>query len=270
MRSYPLLELAYIHGHDCTPFNTADKIALLLSRGADVNQRGYSGDNCLHYLMTYNWCPFHSKHVLCRSLEPRGELCRSLKRRDELRDILTLMITAGADVYAVNDYEMSVSDTANRYGHSQVWAEVLETCGYDVHKVYEGDDGGCGWSSAIDDPCQKHVAEQTFKLSFAEYLVRREEKRKVSCPVTEISDYENDEEEYIRERRLRDFALNEEEQSYTSTRNAGSDSDSDMYGEKSNEEEDDAETMRNWNVGGDPDSDEESSEDIYNCKTKRD
>jgi hypothetical protein len=52
------------------------------------------------------------------------------------------MITAGADIYAINEDEMTVWDIAHAEGHGQIWAEVLETCGYNADKVSQEDDAG--------------------------------------------------------------------------------------------------------------------------------
>jgi hypothetical protein len=206
------------------------------------------GNSCLHLVMNYP--------------QPAG--LRSLEYRDGLSDTLTLMVTAGADVYALNDDGISVSAIANRCRNSRVWSEALETCGYDMYKVLQINNAGCGWSSAVDDLYGKLAAEMISKLLFAGYFEQREEKRKASCRVKEIFDHEDAEEWWVREMKFRKFGVSEEGQSHTNTcgMHAESDSGSDVYKEESNETEDDSEMTWNWNEDSDPGSDEEGSEEI--------
>ena len=183
----PLLHLAEIHGCGAMKdFEVPDKIALLLARGADVSQRDSEGNSCLHIAM--KWAP----RVRLNTFQPQNEL----------RDILTLMITAGADIYAINEGGTTVSQVAHAEGHYQILVEVLETCGYDADKVsqkYELRDADHGWSSAIETSGDKPPAEWSSKLSFAAYFAQREEKRKASYRVTEIVDDKTAEDDWVRE-----------------------------------------------------------------------
>jgi hypothetical protein len=193
----PLFGLATIHGHGhADNFETSDKIALLLVRGADFSQRDAGGNNCLHIVMHWNRDKllYYGRTMVSETY-------------DELRDILTLMITAGADIYAINEEGATVSEVAYAEGHYQIWAEVLETCGYDTDKVFQEYDADHGWTSAIDTPCNKPPAEWPSKLSFAAYLEQREEKRKASCRVTEIVDDETAEEDWVKEEKERQRRL---------------------------------------------------------------
>jgi hypothetical protein len=151
---------------------------------------------------------------------------------DELRDILTLMVTAGADIHAINEEGATVSEVAYAEGHSRIWTEVLETCGYDMDKVLQGYDADHAWTSALDTPCNKPPAEWPSKLSFAAYLEQREERRKASCRVTEIVDDETAEDDWVREEIKRIFGGHEEGDS-----GSESDSQSETYGDQSNPEE---------------------------------
>jgi hypothetical protein len=188
----PLFGLATIHGRGhADDFETSDKIALLLVRGADVSQRDAGGNNCLHIVM--HWNRDRLLHY--------GRAMVS-ETYDELRDILTLMITAGADIYAINEEGATVSEVAHAGGHWQIWAEVLETCGYDPAMVAQGYDADHGWSSAIDNPGNTPPAEWPSKLSLAAYLQRREGKRKASCQVTEIVDHETAEDGWASEQKM--------------------------------------------------------------------
>lgn len=52
-----------------------------------------------------------------------------------LKDILLLLLTAGADVYACDDEEESLSDIADRYGQWQEWTDASTECGYEPDEV---------------------------------------------------------------------------------------------------------------------------------------
>ncbi|ERF68622.1 hypothetical protein EPUS_07183 [Endocarpon pusillum Z07020] len=236
--SFPLGELAYIHTLNCVEdFETPNKIALLLARGADVNRRDSLGNNCLHAVLNY---PDHSWR---RKEDPEGQA--------ELRDILMLMITAGADVYAVNDDEETVSRVARDSGHCRIWVEVLEACGFSSYKVTRGDDAEYGWSSALDNSFSRLPARPTSKLSFAEYLEQREEKRKASGRATEIIDEETVEEDWVEEMKIQDGI-------------GISDSDSDVDGE------DEEKMKRSLAEDEDHISEGEDSEDICDDEIKWD
>ena len=170
----------------------------------------------------------------------------------ETKDIVMLMITAGADVYAVNNAGESVSDTAHLFGHSQLWAECLEACGYDVDEVHHGTNIDVGLSSAVDPQYTSHSSERTSKLSFADYL----KFRKVFSPATEIIDLEDAENERVQEllRRRADWdsyarESREEEQEQEDVWkdwDGESVTGSDDYIEKSSQEENDNEETRKW------------------------
>jgi hypothetical protein len=190
---------------------------------------------------------------------------------DELRDLLTLMITAGADIYAINEDDMTVWDIAHAEGHGEIWAEVLETCGYNADKVSQEDDAGHGWSSAIDSPCTKPPAERPSKLLFAAYLEQREEKRKASCRVREIVDDETAEDDWVREEMRGEIERISRLFGGIDEGDSGSESgnESETYREESSNGEDDNEMLWNWDEGGDP-STEEGSRGVYGYENKRD
>lgn len=241
-------------------FEIPDKVAFVLAREADVNLRDSSGNNCLHRVLNY------TSKAREKSNDPEYQA--------ELRDILTLMITAGADVYAVNDDGKTVSDIAHgEFAPFQIWADVLETCGYDVDEVSQGDGADYGWSSALDSSFSRYPARPTSKLSFAEYLEQREEQRKASARVEEIIDEENVEEEWVREERIR-YRVNEG--SFDSDFGRGLEIDekidwgSDSDEEESSEEEEDDEEQ--WITDEDQDGtiEQEANEDICNDEIKWD
>lgn len=72
-----------------------------------------------------------------------------------------VFITAGADVYATNDDDITPSMIALEYGREDEWIEALELCGYEPEEVF---------TSCIHHPTQ---GPQTSKLSFQEYCQQR-------------------------------------------------------------------------------------------------
>jgi len=95
-----------------------------------------------------------------------------------------LLITAGADVYTVNDDGESASDYARWGDHWREWSEALIECGFDIEDVAGREHPpGEAWSSAIDP---KAVGPKPPFLSFGEYL----EIRKSRLRVQDLSDDE--------------------------------------------------------------------------------
>lgn len=227
LKTYPLLVLSVMHrAGTAEAFETAEKIALLLTRGADVNQRDSSGNTCLHIVMDYS----------CFALQ-----INNIERQNELKDILTLMVTAGADIYAVNDEKQTVSDIAHRFGHYIIWTQVLDTCGFGNHNAHQAHEADYGWSSTVDRSESGRLAKYTPKLSFSDYLEQR--KRDARCRVVEDFEYSNAEEEHIRLLGL----------------------DASDY-EDSEEEQDDGGGEWDWNTDNDDDSD---FSDLQSSKEKK-
>jgi hypothetical protein len=160
----PLMILVNLHrSGGAEQYKIADKVALLLRRGANPNTRSACGCTCLHILLSYSHQDSRRKFRM--SAEER-EIC--------LKDILMLMITAGADVYAVDDDGDSVTDITFIFDHEDVWYESLIDCGYNPDEVYQGNEAGTGWSSSVDPHYAQPSETQKPKLTFAEYLrIRR-------------------------------------------------------------------------------------------------
>jgi hypothetical protein len=245
----PLLILAQRHSlPSAEDFEIPDKVALLLARGADVNQRDPLGNTCLHIVMNANECPFEKTR---------------LERQTELNDILMLMITARADVQAVNDNGDTVSDIAHAFGHCQIWAEALEACGYNFKRTQQGTSIGLGRSSAVDNLHAGHSTEWTSKLSFADYVKQRQ----TFYQPTEVFDYEDAEEEQVQEalrspyRHFHREEGSEEEQEDGNVwdRDTGSVTGSSVCDDKSSEEGNGNEETWNWSEeSGDTDDHEKN------------
>jgi len=187
----PLLVLAACHVSATSyPYQIPDKLALLLSRGANPHVRDDNGDTCLHIVMHYD--------------HPREEIIDRVfqntvddKYDGELKDILLLLMTAGADVYARNNYAETPSDIARSWNHGREWREALEECGYDPDEVDDAEEQNVSWSSGTDFV---RTSQQRPLLSFADYLEIRKGRL-----IEELSDEESesemdvDEEESITE-----------------------------------------------------------------------
>jgi hypothetical protein len=261
IESSPLLILAWHHrsgySGDC---ETPDKVALLLARGADVNQRDPLGNTCLHIVMDGNGCLIEKTR---------------LEFQTELKDILMLMITAGADVRAINDNGHTVSDIAHAFGHCQIWAEVLEACGYDVERTHQETNVGLGRSSAVENLHTGHSTEWTSQLSFADYVKQRQ----TFCQPMDIFDYEDAEEKYVQEalRRLycqcqvEEGSEEEQEDGTVWDRDTGSITESSVCDDESSEEGNGNEEMWSWNEeSGDIDDNETNGVEMSDQEGKWD
>jgi hypothetical protein len=99
-----------------------EKMFLLLECGADIAARGRFGGSCLHVVLEFD-------ADVTRIQFPNYQ-------EEEFKDILMCMVTAGADVAASNGNRRTVSQTAVKYGHEELWREVLAECGYDPDAVF--------------------------------------------------------------------------------------------------------------------------------------
>ncbi|KIW82883.1 hypothetical protein Z517_02126 [Fonsecaea pedrosoi CBS 271.37] len=146
----PLELLTSVGFEKCTT-ETASKIAFLGAGGADPYFRNGRGESYL-------------RQILVARAKYSGTMYESLvtKAHDgQLKDVLMLLVTAGADVFAVNRSGESVSDVAIKLGYSVEWKETLEECGYDVSNVLNHSD-------EHDEVPRQH--QQRHLLTFAEYL----------------------------------------------------------------------------------------------------
>ena len=126
---------------------------MLLNRGANPNASDRFHDTCLHKILAFNDAyDVEELETLAMWLgENRGydPFCR----RKDLKDMLMLLVLSGADVTAVNDKNLSVSDIAEANNNIELWREVLEHCGFDTVRskpvaVYPGDSSSS--SSSVD------------------------------------------------------------------------------------------------------------------------
>ncbi|RDW59558.1 hypothetical protein BP6252_12645 [Coleophoma cylindrospora] len=123
--------------------DTAAKVILLLQRGADILVKDpTNGFNCFHYILSHEK-PSVRGHELDDSIT---------------RDILMILLTAGADVYGTTNSDISVSEIAHWNNRGKLWSEVLGIYGYDPEAVSAGD--------------TSH--QSRLNISFEEYIKARE------------------------------------------------------------------------------------------------
>lgn len=142
-----------------------DKVALLLTRGANVKARNSQGQSCLHLILEEHdhlyprcWCDDGSKWW--------RHQCRT-------KDIVILMLTAGADVCAVDEHGWSVSDVAMDSGQQTLWTEALKYCGIDIKDVLAKTRVDAACSTALSPEYSQPPRSLTSKMSLEEYMERR-------------------------------------------------------------------------------------------------
>ena len=157
----------------------ADKVGLLLTRGANVKARSFHGDTCLHLVFLGHHHLGHHHYVNSRRYDYRVHGCQcdygARLRRHQCRtkDIVILMITAGADVCAVDGEGESVSDVAIRSGQQTLWTEALKYCGIDINDVLARSKVDAACSTALSPEYSQPPRSVTSKMSLEEYLERR-------------------------------------------------------------------------------------------------
>ena len=188
----PLLLLAYLHDRDLgTSLQIPDKIALLLSRGANPKAINAEGETCLHLVLRHD--P-HEMFCWCKdSSSTWDHVCKT-------KDILILMISAGADVCAIDEQGRSVSDVAIRPQLQRVWTEALKYCGIDIRDVLARPNYNPAHSTALSSEYRGPPGALASKIRLTEYLKRRTPVAERISPlkrsaIRELSSSEEDESE---------------------------------------------------------------------------
>lgn len=83
------------------------------------------------------------------------------------------MITAGADVCAINEPGWSVSAVAIHLGQQTLWTEALKYCGIDIKDVLAQPGIDPAHSTALSSEYSQPPKSVTSKISLEEYLKRR-------------------------------------------------------------------------------------------------
>ena len=161
----PLLLLVYNHSQNWVGnYQISDKIALILSRGANVKAKNSRGETCLHLVfLGCCWCNREAK---------------TWQHLSDTKDIFILMISAGADVCAIDEQGRSVSDAAAQSGQQSIWTEALKYCGIDIRDVLARSRIDSAHSTALSPRYSEPPRTVTSKISLTEYLGRR----KISAP----------------------------------------------------------------------------------------
>jgi hypothetical protein len=100
-------------------FEAAEKIHLLLERGADVGVRDEDGRSCIHLVL--------NSLMNADGLYDHCEI--------QLKDVLMRMVTFGADIDACDKRGESVPETACKVGYEELWLEIVAECGKDPEPV---------------------------------------------------------------------------------------------------------------------------------------
>lgn len=89
--------------------------------------------------------------------------------REQMYDVLMVLLTAGADVYATTKCGRTVSYFARKHGYGDLWRQVLGECGYDTRPPLIFCRPHFGLYALHEEICPR----QRCKLSFEEYCRRR-------------------------------------------------------------------------------------------------
>ena len=202
MATIPLQLLAHCHARFLAgKCQIPDKIALLLSRGANVEARNHRGETSLHVV-------FWNHFARVGRYSPKSEVLTEWHLSESI-DIIILMCSAGADVCAIDDQGRSVSDAAIDSGQEAIWTKALKYCGIDINEVLAHPNVNPARSTALSSRYNTGTRLLRSRLSLAEYLKVRKEPR-VPSPFTRSfpwysssedddsgnEDYEDDESDY--------------------------------------------------------------------------
>lgn len=84
------------------------------------------------------------------------------------------MVTAGADVHAVDNNGISPSDYACYYDHVELWVQVLAACGYNPMEVFDIEYISSRLGVGMLTFFTREVPIRATKLSFEEYYAYKE------------------------------------------------------------------------------------------------
>ena len=99
----------------CTVGEIAEKIAILLNYGLCPATRDAGGRTCLFYFVDWT--------------HETWSACRKPIRMEDSHEALRLLINAGADINAIDDYGWSVSAWAERRNIRDHWEDAMAECG---------------------------------------------------------------------------------------------------------------------------------------------
>lgn len=210
--------------------NIADKFALLLTRGANVNERDSVRRNCLHIVLV------GVEHKYCFGRQ--NELADA---RNELKDILMLVTTAGADIYAIDEFGKIPHDIAYEMGGLEIWHEVLDAC-FGKTQIHQDIRPCYGLYPVSENQGQEDSSRPRLVLSFQEYLEQRKSFRPAPEEVHNF-DWESAESEMVQEMQEWDSESTDSDENGDGSSGNGcsdnDDSDNDCSGDHCDDESDD-------------------------------
>jgi hypothetical protein len=148
---------------------------LLLKHGADISTPDFDGCTVLHTILG---CV--RRHRISSTRRGYGFRQR-IRSFHEPREFLIASITAGANVYAIDDDGLTPSMYARMFHREMEWVEALRSTGYDPEEVVAHSD-----PDSHDCSCR----HQASRLSFEEYYLQRE--RVLEFRMSDISDGEGE------------------------------------------------------------------------------
>jgi len=158
----PLTILANCCGYDTGEIlAVVDKAISLLKRNVEISCFDANGDTLLHTVLKCK--RFHELETLSQARISCGKW-RWILSTKAPKDLLMVLITAGADVYATNDAGETPSMVAREFGRQEEWFEALESCGFDPVEIIAP-------SKPNLEPGESE--RQKSKLSFEEYCQNR-------------------------------------------------------------------------------------------------
>ena len=166
-----------------------------------MTARNSTGKTCLHIVLSGHghdedgcWC--HREAECWQHLS-------------QTRELLILMISAGADVCAVDDYGESVSDVALNSGLNTVWTKALRYCGIDIKDVLARSNFNPACSTAISPEYNEPPTSVRSQVSLTECIERRkvfadlqeefDRRRKTSPEFSSSEDDDSDDEDSAEE-----------------------------------------------------------------------
>ncbi|EPE24439.1 Ankyrin repeat-containing protein [Glarea lozoyensis ATCC 20868] len=112
-----------------------DKAILLLKHKADVSWRDREGNTVLHTVLRS--VRLHERMAKTDAqLQSSQQLHNWQLSLEAPKDLLMAFITAGADVYSINNHGETLFMTASNYGREREWSEALESCGFEPEEIW--------------------------------------------------------------------------------------------------------------------------------------
>lgn len=131
-----------------------------------MKARDSRGRTCLHLVLSAH------DHLERRCWFDDGG-ARLWRHLCKTKDTVILMISAGADVCAIDEEGYSVSDVAINSGQLALWTETLKYCGIDIKDVLARPNVDPAHSTALSSEYSQPHRSVTSKVSLKEYLERR-------------------------------------------------------------------------------------------------